>query len=270
MWEGGTMTTTPPEYSGCLWPLDPDCAGAEEWAALDPDLQQRAHALASATLRRLTGGRVGECPITVRPCKPPHGWANGFGLPLYTGYPFTPTITETGAWVNIGCCSTASCACQITCSILLPRPVSRVDEVKVDGVVVPTDNYFVSGGDRIVWRGAEPCPFRTTQDLSKPDTEEGTLSVTYLNAFPVDSVGACSVGILALEFAKAMRGDKRCRLPGNVTAVNRQGVSMELIAGSFPNGLTGIREVDAYVALWNPGGLTSGPRVWTPDMGRTR
>ena len=33
-----------------------------------PEVQDRAPGLASATLRRLTGYRVGGCPITVRPC----------------------------------------------------------------------------------------------------------------------------------------------------------------------------------------------------------
>lgn len=263
------MTTTPevPVYGGCPWPFDPACAGAD-WDTLDPAQRDRALALASATLQRLTGGRVGECPITVRPCKP-GGYAHQTHmLPSYT--PFHPTIDRYGAWVNVGCCTGSNCACDVVCSVLLPRPVTRVDEVRIDGAAVDPANYRISGGDRLVWTGGEPCPFRASQDLSKPDTEPGTFSITYLNTYPVDSVGACAVGLLAAEYAKAIRGAKNCRLPNNVTAITRQGISMELVTGSFPDGLTGIREVDAFIMLWNPGGLTTGPRVWTPDMGRVR
>lgn len=259
------MTTTPPEYGGCLWPIDPACAG-DEWDTLEPEVQDRALALASATLTRLTGGRVGNCPITVRPCKPAKAWA--YGLPMFSeGRAFYPTLLESGAWINVGCCNTTACACTAVCSIMLPRPVTRVVEVKVDGEVVPPENYFLSGGNMLAWRGTGPCPFKASQDLSLPDTEPGTYSIKYLNTHPVDSVGACAAGILAMEYAKAAKGQK-CRLPNNVTAVTRQGITMELAAGSFPDGLTGIREVDAFIALWNPGGLSASPRVWSPDRGR--
>lgn len=259
------MTDTAPEtpFGGCLWPLDIECAGGDEWLALTDAQRDRAHALATATLARLTGGRVGTCPITVRPCKPSSAWA--YGLPMYgEGRPFNPAITESGAWVNVGCCALTTCGCTLTHAIALPRPVISVVEVKVDGVVVPPGNYMIASGNRLVWIGEEPSPFRTTQNLALPDSEPDTYSVTYRNTYPVDSVASCAVSILASEYAKAARGAKNCRLPNNVVAVNRQGVSMELVAGSFPNGQTGIREVDAFIMLWNPQGLTSGARVWSP------
>jgi hypothetical protein len=61
-----------------------------------------------------------------------------------------------------------------------------------------------------------------------------------------------------MEFAKACTGDKKCRLPGNVSQIVRQGLSIEVIGGSFPNGLTGIREVDTYTAQWNTKGRAQG------------
>jgi hypothetical protein len=39
---------------------------------------------------------------------------------------------------------------------------------------------------------------------------------------------------------------------------------MEIQSGVFPHGLTGIREVDAFIGLWNPNGLTAGAKVWSP------
>jgi hypothetical protein len=50
-----------------------------------------------------------------------------------------------------------------------------------------------------------------------------------------------------------------------VTSVVRQGVSYEIAAGSFPGGATGIREVDTWIARYNPSHLLMQPAVWTPD-----
>lgn len=49
------------------WPIDLACS-AEEWARYSESVQERAKALAVQTIRRLTGYRVGGCPVKVRPC----------------------------------------------------------------------------------------------------------------------------------------------------------------------------------------------------------
>src|SRR4051794_30552336 len=99
------MTQPTLEFSGCPWPVDPACLGAE-WDALDPEVQERAVALASETLHRLTGYRVGGCPIIVRPCK--KGCASGY-LPGYSKAWMTPHVTTQGMWIN-------SCGCNTDCS----------------------------------------------------------------------------------------------------------------------------------------------------------
>jgi hypothetical protein len=48
------------------WELDSACCG--EWSTLAPDLRERATVLAWDTMRVLSGGRVGACPVTMRPC----------------------------------------------------------------------------------------------------------------------------------------------------------------------------------------------------------
>ena len=258
-----TVTPEPPAYGGCPWPVDTACF-TSEWDSFSPEVQQRAIALASSTLQRLTGNRVGNCSVTVRPCKA--ACAKNGPMRLYYGYgAFNPYINSLGQWVN-GCGHSASgCSCIQLCEVRLPRPVGRVDEVMLDGSVVDPANYFVSD-NKLIWAG-DGCPWPACQDLSKPDTEVGTFSVTYLNAYPVDSLGAYAAGTLAMEYAKACGGG-RCRLPAGVTTVVRQGVTMEIASGAFPDGLTGIREVDAYLALWNPMGLQRQGAVWSPDVHR--
>jgi len=245
-----------------------------EWATLDPDLQDRSIALASATLHRLTGYRVGGCPVTVRPCvasclpAPPTGnyWMKRGG---YSGY--TPYITPTGAWVNACGCRPDNCSCDTMCEVKLPPPVGDVYEVRLGGGIVAADQYRVDGST-LVWIGDQSgCPWPACQDMAADPTEMGTdtFAVTYLNSWEVDGMGAYAAGVLAAEFANACVGNK-CRLPATVTAVSRQGITYEVTAGAFPNGTTGIREVDAYIGLWNPQGLRQEPQVWSPDVGSPR
>lgn len=245
-----------PGYSDCEWPLDPGCLG-DKWDTLDPDVQERAAALSGATLRRLTGYRVGGCPTTVRPCKrscaQPFEW--GYGTSFY------PHMNENSQWINsCGCAS--DCACSMLCQVTLPGPVGPVYEVTLNGVVQNPVNYKVFGTN-LTWVGAGICPWPVCQDMGAALGAANTFGITYLNAYPVDNLGAWAAGILAVEFAKACTTGK-CALPNNVTNVVRQGVSFQIEGGAFPNGFTGIREVDAYIALWNPDGLRQQPTVWTP------
>jgi hypothetical protein len=208
----------------------------------------------------------------VRPCKP--GCADLIVTLSYYdmismghGVSFWPHINSQGLWVN-SCGCVTDCSCEALCSILLPAPVGRVDRVTIDGTVVAPDQYRVDGSE-LVWLG-DGCPFPACQDMTKPDTEPGTFSVTYLNSYPVDGMGAYAAGVLAMEYAKACTGGKGCRLPQGVTSISRQGVSMQIVSGAFPSGMTGIREVDAYIALWNPNGLTQQAGVWYPGKKQPR
>lgn len=264
-----TMPVPTPGYDGCEWPVDPACFDAD-WEALDPPTKARSSALASATLRRLTGYRVGGCPLTVRPCK--KGCAGSY--PSYldrfnrTGSlgAFWPQNWN-GVWVN-SCGCTTDCGCTALCEVALPAPVGEVYEVKVDGAVVPATDYRIDGSS-LVWVGSGDCPWPVCQDLAAADDQPGTFSVTYLNSWPVDQLGAYACAVLAMEYANACAGNT-CRLPIGVTSVVRQGIAFEVQIGSFPGGMTGIREVDSYLALWNPDGLRQATAVWSPDVPRAR
>jgi len=255
-----------PGYGGCPWPVDPACFG-EEWDAYDEEVKARAVALASSTLARLTGYRVGTCPITVRPCKPQRAAREYHSLLYYYSPAFTP-LNLGGAWIN-SCGCAPPCSCTTACEVTLPAPVTRVEEVKVNGDVIDPENYRIDNGNILVWQASEECPFPASQNLALADTEDGTFAVTYLNAYPVDANGAYAAGVLSAEYARAC-GGQSCRLPAGVTTVVRQGLTMEIPSGAFPGGLTGIREVDAYIALWNPLGLIGATRVYTPDMAQPR
>lgn len=255
--------TNPVPYGGCAWPVDPGCLGSL-WEDLDPDVQERSLALASSTLRRLTAYRVGGCPVTVRPCSPA-GFCASF-VPFTGSFGMDwmqPGINGQGFWVNSCGCS-GGCGCSVTAGVDLPGPVGRVDEVKVDGVILDEGDYEVRW-NRLFWIGTGPSPFPATQDLNLPDSLPGTFSITYLNAYPVDMLGAQAAAYLAVEFANACSPTKKCKLPRNVTEVVRNGVSFTIEAGLFPQGRTGLNLVDAFIELWNPDGRTQQTRVWTPQ-----
>jgi hypothetical protein len=103
---------------------------------------------------------------------------------------------------------------------------------------------------------------------ASPDQPD-TFAVSYLRAVPVDALGAYAAGALAAEYAKLCSG-QQCRLPLGVTQVIRQGVSYTINPGSFPDGMTGLREVDAWLTVINPNKLKQPTGVWFPDAAEPR
>lgn len=258
------MSVEIPEYAGCLWPADPACF-TSEWEALDEGVRVRALALASSSLEGLTAGRVGGCPITVRPCSRracSPAWAHSGGGPFYPN-------NFGGQWFNTCMCS-GTCSCTTMCEISLRAPVGRVDEVKVDGVPLDLADFRLDNGHILVWQGEGDCPMPASQNLSLPDTAEGTFSITYLNAYSVDATGAAAVALLAMEFSKACTGRGKCSLPRNVTDVVRNGITFSVQAGLFPGGQTNIDTVDAFVRRYNPNNLTQQPTIWSPGQVQQR
>lgn len=247
----------PPLPTTC-WPVDHGCC--DEFDEYPLSVRSRADALAGQTLRMLTGYSVGGCPVLLRPCtRSCVGGATGW---YYGGSTFQPHINTLGQWVN-GCGCGSACGCTSLPTVHLGASVSRVIEVKVDGGHVPPSDYRLERGDRLVRLDGGTWPL--TQDMALDDSEVGTFSVKVQYGAVVDGLGAYVAGVLACEFAKACAG-KKCRLPVGVTNVTRQGVTMEMAAEAFPNGLTGIREVDAFIRRYNPHGLTRPSAVWSPDF----
>jgi hypothetical protein len=257
------------EPSGCgpaasCWDTDWSCADKDFYDGLDPAVIRRAESLAWSTIRSLSAYQVGQCPTTVRPCArrclgPSTWWQTGRSL-------LNPQVID-GNWVNTSCGCKTPCSCSYVPTVVLPGPVGRVDEVIVDGVVLDPLSYRIDNGNELVRTDGQDWPM--CQDMAAACGEPGSFCVTYVRGAVPDELGCWVAGMLAQEFAKACTGGK-CRLPAGVTQVTRQGVSFTIGTGPFPGGVTGIREVDAYIELFNPNHLTQAPTVWSPDLGRTR
>lgn len=244
------MTELPtPAMPDMCWPVVlPDDAPAAITvgdAGFDQARLDAVVALATQTLRALTGYRVGGCPVLHRPV------VRRAAVPTWRTYPVAGYRHRLAR-----CAPTGE-------SVTLPGRVGTVEEVVIDGATLTSSAYRLAGNtlyrvDGDVWP--------TTQNLALPVTEPGTWGVRYTPGVPVDGMGAVAAGLLAAEYAKALAGAK-CALPSTVTQIARQGVTMTLASdGSvFPDGKTGISTVDAWVHRWNPNGLTIAPTVWSPD-----
>jgi hypothetical protein len=142
---------------------------------------------------------------------------------------------------------------------------SGIAEVKVDGVVLDPSLYALIDNRLLVRTDGAAWP--TQQDIGLSDTEPNTFSITYESGIPLNEDGKWAVSILACEYAKACSGAK-CRLPSSVRSVSRGGVSFEIDDSLFSNGMTGIREVDAFILTVNPHRLKTQPKVWSPDVSK--
>lgn len=178
------------------------------------------------------------------------------------GTAFVPGINSQGLWVNSCGCNT-SCGCDSVESITLQGPVGGIAEVLIDGVVVPPASYRIDNFVELVRTDGEAWP--ACQDMGLDNDQPGTFSVSYYLGAAPDGLMQSMAGMLAVEFAKACLKDKSCRLPSGTTSIVRQGVAMEIRSTMFEDGLTGIREVDSYVASLNPFKLKARPVVYSPD-----
>lgn len=255
----------------CVPETDWSCESPEWVAALDPAVKARSEALAWSTLQALSGYRLSLCPITVRPCS--RGCIEGRRTwteapAIYGGASsqtaFIPNINTDGLWVNSCGCARNDCSCTTLSELRLVGPIGGIVEITVNGAVLDPSAYRVDNGNTVVRLDGESWPACQDMEAALDDTEASTLGVTYYMGFAPDDLSKFAAGLMAAEFAKACTG-KKCRLPAGVTAITRQGMTMEVQAGLFPNGYTGIEGVDAWLYTVNPNALKSAPRVTSPD-----
>lgn len=282
------MSVTPeedlPPYADECWPIDIGCVPDWDEDGGDPDdeddppatipkysdaAKARALALASQTMRLLTAFRVGGCAVTVRPCMAgctEQTWRTSPVAGFYGSTPWFP-VQLGGQWLNIACGCSGGCSCSRVSEVRLHGIPGLITEVKVDGSPLAESAYRLDGGLLVRMDGGS---WPLCQNLDAPDSEDGTWSVSYIPGAQVDRTGAVAAGLLAGEYVKVCAGGD-CDLPKTVTQLVRNGVSMTMAPGAFPNGKTGIQYVDAYLERWNPEGAR-GPKsdVWNPDLIRPR
>lgn len=228
--------------------------------------------VASEVLYELTGRQfTGSCgPVTVRPIQ---NQPDGRGTAAYYqwdgvtfNYGWGDWGQLYGAWDNPP---------QIE---LRDFPINTIDEVKINGTVIPTDEYKLLEGGALVRmlptansQPTETYGWPTWQRLDLPDTEDGTFAVTYHYGQIPPAAGVLACNKLAQHIVLPQLGDST-KMPQRVTSVQRQGISSMTVdvMDIVKTGKTGIYEVDLFLRMSNPQQSSRQAAVWSPDMDRSR
>jgi hypothetical protein len=255
--------TTPEEVVEC-------CPGA---SGTDAAEYEDAVAAASELLYLFSARQFsGLCERTVRPCS--SGLECGVQI-LSRGH----VVTWDGS-IWIGPEGAPSCSCSGVSRVVLPNwPVVEIEQVLIDGDVVPASGYRLDGKRYLTrMRDAEGNrqSWPRCQALDLDSSEDGTFEVTYTfgQEPPVSGVQAanqlaCQIRLACASTAGA--ADTDCILPSGVTRITRQQVAIDFAAfrsWGFKRGegwRTGMALVDVFLNAYNPSGLRSRPLIWSPD-----
>lgn len=251
----------------CAWDLSSVCC--PDWDDYTSQVRAQATDYATLVLWSATGRQFGQCEITVRPCgrwcaeAGSAGWWWDYGT-------WIPYIYN-GLWYNCACGFGDGCrTCRPHCQVYLPGPVTGISQVLLDGSVVDPATYRVDDQVWLVRTGddsnGQPNCWPYKQDYNKPVSANHTMQVTMTRGTAPPAALLNAAGVLACEYAKACVG-AQCRLPGRVTSVTRQGVSVNMtdVDMLLRHQLTGIKEVDDVIIALNPGGLKGRTRFYSPE-----
>lgn len=253
-----------------------ECCGSFSLGSDTYGPAERAAVIATEILWPLSGRQFsGECQQTVRPCASGCGCWGGQILPSPSGEWHWLPIS--GRW-GLGPDCVTLCGCARESRVLLSGyPIVSVGEVKIDGDVVPDDEYEIIGNrwlTRLADSDGNPQAWPGCQRLDLPDTEAATFSVTYSYGMAPPETGTAAAAQLACEIFKACDDSlgEECQLPANVTQVIRQGVTYDFSTWGFDTQTrswrTGLSLVDAFLNSVNPTGARRRSAVWTPSMPR--
>lgn len=246
---------------------------ASDPAVYDPYAQAATEILYAASGRQYSGG----CITTVRPC------VKGCGCwPLGWGYDFS--WNASGFWIGGGGngvaavqdwigggCPPGDCCGWLSRVKLSGYPVTEILEVKIDGNVIPPEDYRLDNYKWLTYMDAPDGSKRRwprCQNLAADDTEPGTFSVEYAHGILPPRIGLDAAVQLACALA---REDEDCELPPGTTEVQRQGVTIALALrassrrGELPPSLAGLTLVKSFLATVNPNGLTRRSAFYSPD-----
>jgi len=252
-------------------------------SALDPDLVTvicaETAAMATEILYQKSGKQfTGLCgPVTIRPVFRPvnadtrgwvfaggGGWGYGWGASAMGNLGMPPVLAlyaeERGAVIP-----------------LYGYPVHEVLQVKIDGVVIPSDEWELRGSKELLrirptsdFVPTERWGWPTSQIPDLPDTQQGTFSITYTYGQDPGQGGRMAATALAEFLALPLLGNPT-QFPQRTTSITRQGVTTQIASSIdiIKTGSTGIPLVDLWLNSVNPKQLARSPRVWSPDIARS-
>lgn len=252
------------------WPVRLTCTLDCE----SPTVTGQAVEVATEILWALSGRQFGYCTVTLRPCRQdclvapwPDRWAD-----WWPGSTWPSPALIGGQWFNLTCGTCGdTCSCTSISQVLLPGYVESgaTVTVKVDGSPLVTGAYRVDDNRYLVRTDGSTWP--RCNDLTKDDTKTGTWSVTAKYGHAVPLAGQLAAGELTCEITRALEGED-CRLPRNVVALVRQGVTISYpnVAELYDKQRTGLQMVDLFLTAYNPNRLARRAKTYSVDRPMAR
>lgn len=158
-------------------------------------------------------------------------------------------------------------------------PLRSITQVKIDGVVIPPDEYRIDDHrwlsrvrPTISSEPTERYGWPATQSLDLPDTEESTFSVTCTYGIDPPYAGKLGAAALAAHIAGQYNQTSGRNLPTRTQSVTRSGVNIQIgdSLAWVAEGMTGVYEADVFIRFYNPSGATRRASVYSPDIGTSR
>lgn len=145
--------------------------------------------------------------------------------------------------------------------ITLPYVNPTVTAVKIDGVLLPVDQWAVVNGNQLVRRstGDRPPPWPRDNDTWKPDSEVGTFSVTLTHGYAVDFLVKRAVLEVACELTKGLKIGGA--LDGFTTQATLDGLTVSRDAGEAEE--AGFSWLARFMRLYDG---SNGAVVWSPEL----
>jgi hypothetical protein len=263
-----------------------ECCGLDSMADLSGPLVAASQMLYALSNKLYPG----TCERRVRPCGTPCGgpWQNwdGWGwLPMNRpGASGTADLGVYGSWsYYAGSRYNRGCGCTPLSRVPLTGSVREILEVTIDGQLVDPSTYRL---DERRWLTRVPDPsdpdvqlvWPSCQDLSLPETDDGTFSILYRYGNDPPVIGQYAAEELACAVYATCQGggsvESDCDLPAGVTKIERRGITIDLDAfrawgwAEAAGWSTGLPSVDMFLNTYAPQGIQRRTRVWSPDSRR--
>ena len=178
--------------------------------------------------------------------------------------------------------------CLVSCSPsrmkLSGYPVREIEEVLIDGDVVDPSQYTLWKRRYVTRLDGGHWPYQ--QNLTLPDTDDGTFSITYTYGADPPDIGMAAAAQLGCEIYRACETGSAgrsatCRLAspasparGSPSRSRRSppGATSGRTARLWQTGgwKTGLPLVDAFLNAYNQAGIMRRPTFWSPGKGSTR
>lgn len=276
------------------------CPGLKD--PYDPVMLNKAIVFATNILFRASGRQFpGVASRTLRPCSGvggsgcgcscaggvDNGWGCGAGvLGITGGWNSWAWDIALGGWqTSYPYAAGLLCGCEGGCNgcvlpwVGLPSPVAELEEVTIDGVVQPLEEFAVQQYNRVVRKTLDsngcllgfPCVNVMSRESAPygADPNDGSRDNTWQIKYRYgrgpgeDGEWACALYACQLSLLWCNASDPNCRLPGRIQTLAREQMTVEFVSFErfLSNGFTGLNEVDDWIRSVNPNSNIRRPSV---------